>query len=88
MTILLDDSDIAVLNSARTILKRVGTAAMNASFDAERPYDGAGLGRLAHAADDSSDAIFRAMCQANTYAGVPMSKAQLHNAPDWDETLA
>lgn len=88
MTPLLDDSDIAVLNAARTILERTAQAAMAASFDAETPYGGAGLGRLGYAAGDAANAIFRSLIQANTYADVQMTKMQLHNTPEWDETLA
>ncbi len=78
MDTLITSSDIAVLNAAREILSRVSRDAMQASFGIERGFDAAGVGRLAHAADSATAAIFGTLSTAKHYADQPLTDAQIH----------
>jgi hypothetical protein len=78
MTPFLNDSDIAVLNAARSILDRVSKDAMRLTFDVESSWDAAGVGRAAHGADAASHAIFDFLVSAKHYGGQEISEAQMH----------
>jgi hypothetical protein len=75
--IALTDSSISVLNAARSILTE---------FASNGPHT-ENFGRVAEASDTAASAIFRALNLANSYGGVPMTKAQLHNIASLEEKL-
>lgn len=69
MSDALTNGEIAVLNAARTILD-----AHSQGF----PDDG-GQTRVICAAEHAENAIFRFLSMTNTWGGVPMTQAQVHN---------
>lgn len=63
---VLTDSDVAVLNAARMILRRVESETRTASFNAESTYD----------------AVFNLLNVTNTYTDTKLTHAQLHMSPE------
>jgi len=77
---LLNSRDIAALNRAREVLKRLEDAALGRSlgqYDPCAPVAGWDLGRLSEAATAADDAILRVLSVARTYGGVKITDAQL-----------
>ena len=72
MQTFLNDSDIAVLNAARTILARVSNDAMRLTFDIESGFEAAGVGRTAEAAAGAADGIFQFLNVASNYGKQPV----------------
>src|SRR5262245_28223176 len=77
---LLNSRDIAALNRARDVLKRVDEAAWRRSlshFDPYAPVSAWDLGRLSEAASIAEDAIFHVLTTARTHCEVKVTDAQL-----------
>jgi hypothetical protein len=77
---LLSSRDIAALNRARDVLKRLEDAAFRRSLGQHDPsaaVAGWDLGRLSEAATAADDAIFHVLSTARTYCGVKITDAQL-----------
>ena len=77
---LLNSRDIATLNPARDVLRRVEDAAWRRSlehFDPYAPVSAWDLGRLSEAASVADDAIFRILSTARTNCGVNITDSQL-----------
>lgn len=77
---LLNARDIAALNRARKVLKRLEDAAWSEAlghFDPFAPVTAWDLGRLSDAASIADDAIFHVLGTARTNCGVTMTDAQL-----------
>jgi hypothetical protein len=77
---LLNSRDIAALNRAREVLKRLEDAALTRSlgqYDPYAPVAGWDLGRLSEAATAADDAILHVLSVARTYCGVKITDAQL-----------
>ena len=77
---LLNSRDIAALNRAREVLKRLEDAAWRGSLRQHDPYApvaGWDLGRLSEAAAAADDAILHVLSTARTYCGVKITDAQL-----------
>jgi len=77
---LLNSKDIAALNRAREVLKRLDDAALRQSlgqFDPYAPVAGWDLGRLSEAATAADGAIHHVLSVARTYGGVKITDAQL-----------
>ena len=76
----LNSRDIAALNRARDVLRRVEEAAWRRSlghFDPYAPVSAWDLGRLSEAASGADDAIFRVLSTARTSCGVNVTDIQL-----------
>jgi hypothetical protein len=79
---LLTVSEIAILNTARTILHELEDRASKASHGDEGSlslHDAWSLGRVAEAADHADNGIFMALNNLNTYSPQRLTEAQLHN---------
>ena len=77
---MLNARDIAALNRAREVLKRLEDAALDRALGEHDPYApvaGWDLGRLSEAATAADDAIFHVLWTARTYCGVKITDAQL-----------
>jgi hypothetical protein len=77
---LLSSRDIAALNRAREVLKRLEETAWNRSlsqFDPFAPVSAWDLGRLSDAASVADDAIFHVLSTARTNCHVKLTDAQL-----------
>ena len=77
---MLNARDIAALNRAREVLKRLEDAALDRALGEHDPYApvaGWDLGRLSEAATAADDAIFHVLRTARTYCGVKVTDAQL-----------
>ena len=77
---LLNSRDIAALNRAREVLKRLEDAALTKSlgqYDPYAPVAGWDLGRLSEAATAADDAILHVLSVAQIYGGVKIRDAQL-----------
>lgn len=80
---LLTSRDIAALNRAREVLKRVEDAAWRRSLDQYDPFAQVtawDLGRLSGAATAAEEALFHVLSTARTNCGVRMTDAQLRGA--------
>jgi hypothetical protein len=79
-TTLLNARDIAALNRARDVLRRLEDAAWRRSLDHHDPYAAVtawDLGRLSEAASVADDAIFHVLSTARTDCALRMTDAQL-----------
>jgi hypothetical protein len=77
---LLNARDIAALNRARNVLRRLEDAAWRRSlshFDPYAPVSAWDLGRLSHAATVADDAIFHVLSAARHNCHVNVTDAQL-----------
>ena len=77
---LLNSRDIAALNRARDVLRRVEDAAWKRSlgqFDPYAPVSAWDLGRLSEAATVADDAIFHVLSTARTSCGLNVTDVQL-----------
>jgi hypothetical protein len=77
---LLNARDIAALNRAREVLKRLEDAALDRALGEHDPYApvaGWDLGRLSQAAAAADDAVLHVLWTARTYCGVKITDAQL-----------
>ena len=77
---LLNSRDIAALNRAREVLKRLDDAAWRRSLDYHDPYGSVtawDLGRLSEAATAAENAIFNVLSTARTQCRVKITDAQL-----------
>lgn len=77
---LLNSRDIAALNRAREVLKRLDDAAWRRSLGYHDPYGSVtawDLGRLSEAATAAENAIFNVLSTARTQCRVKISDAQL-----------
>ena len=77
---LLNSRDIAALNRARDVLRRVEDAAWRRSlgqFDPYAPVSAWDLGRLSEAATVADDAIFHVLSTARNSCGLKVTNAQL-----------
>jgi hypothetical protein len=80
MRMLLNSRDIAALNRARKVLKRLEDAAWRTSLtqhDPLAPVSGWDLGQLSAAANAADDAIFNVLNSARTHCGVKITDSQL-----------
>jgi hypothetical protein len=80
---LLNSRDIAALNRAREVLKRVEDAAWRRSLDHHNPYAPVTaweLGRLSDAATVADGAIFHVLSTARNDCRIHVTDAQLHGA--------
>jgi len=75
---LLTDSDIAVLNAARSILKDVHERCWSEAREASQ-LDAMSLGELRQSADTAENQVFGVLNHANASGFVTMTEAQLHN---------
>lgn len=85
---MLHSRDIAALNRARDVLKRLEDAALGRSlgqYDPHAPVAGWDLGRLSEAATAADDAIFHVLSTARTYCGVKITDAQLNGRAKADQ---
>jgi hypothetical protein len=77
---VLNARDVAALNRAREVLKRLEDVALNRALgehDPFAPVAGWDLGRLSEAATAADDAILHVLRTARTYCGVKITDAQL-----------
>jgi hypothetical protein len=77
---VLNARDIAALNRAREVLKRLEDAALDRALGEHDPYApvaGWDLGRLSEAATAADDAILHVLRTARTYCDVKITDAQL-----------
>ena len=77
---MLNARDVAALNRAREVLKRLEHDALNRALgehDPFAPVAGWDLGRLSEAATAADDAILHVLRTARTYCGVKITDAQL-----------
>ena len=77
---VLNARDVAALNRAREVLKRLEDDALNRALgehDPFAPVAGWDLGRLSEAATAADDAILHVLRTARTYCGVKITDAQL-----------
>ena len=77
---MLNSRDIAALNRARKVLKRLEDAAWSEAlshFDPYAPVTAWDLGRLSDAASVADDAIFHVLGTARTNCKVSMTDAQM-----------
>lgn len=77
---MLNSRDIAALNRARGVLRRVQDAAWRRSlgqFDPYAPVSAWDLGRLSEAATVADDAIFHVLSTARTSCGLNVTDVQL-----------
>ena len=77
---MLNARDVAALNRAREVLKRLEDDALNRALgehDPFAPVAGWDLGRLSEAATAADDAILHVLRTARTYCGVKITDAQL-----------
>ena len=80
-TTLLTSRDIAALNRARAVLKRIEDAAWRRSLDHYDPFAPVtawDLGRLSEAASTAEGALFHVLTTARANCGVKMTDTQLH----------
>ena len=83
---LLDTNEIATINAARTVLKKLAYRANNASLDCGPPRRlEFAFGRVAESADLAEHALARALVNMNIWAGEGLTEAQLHNLPEGDD---
>lgn len=85
---LLNSRDIATLNRARAVLKRLEQDAWKRSlshYDPFAPVTAWDLGRLSEAASAGDDAIFHVLATARASCNVKMTDAQLHGPAREDE---
>lgn len=78
---LLSSRDIAALNRARAVLKRIEDAAWRRSlshYDPFAPVTAWDLGRLSEAASSAEGALFHVLTTARANCGVKMTDAQLY----------
>ena len=78
---LLTSRDIAALNRARAVLKRIEDAAWRRSLDHYDPFAPVtawDLGRLSEAASTAEGALFHVLTTARANCGVRMTDTQLH----------
>lgn len=83
---LLSHVDIATLNAARTILKRLEKESYDQGWNAPHGgYEGTvraqDLGRLAQVAQTTEQAIFNVLNVANAWCDGGLTDVQLHNKP-------
>jgi hypothetical protein len=81
---LLNTRDIATLNRAREVLRRVEESAWESSFvhfDPYAPVTGCDLGRLLEAANVAEDAIFRVLNTARSSCHTRITDDQLFPSP-------
>lgn len=77
---MLNSRDIAALNRARDVLRRVEDAAWNRSlghYDPYAPVSAWDLGRLSEAASVADDAIFHVLSTARTNCGLNITDEQV-----------
>jgi len=78
---LLSSRDIAALNRARAVLKRIEDAAWRRSlsyYDPFAPVTAWDLGRLSEAASSAEGALFHVLTTARANCGVKMTDSQLY----------
>lgn len=81
---LLNSRDIATLNRAREVLRRLEETAWTSSFEHFDPYaavTGCDLGRLSEAANVADDAIFRVLNTARNSCHMRITDDQLFPSP-------
>ena len=88
---LLTSRDIATLNRARAVLKRVEQAAWRRSlshYDPFAPVTAWDLGRVSEAASAADDAIFHVLATARANCHVKLTDAQLFGPEPVQEGVA
>lgn len=74
---LLTEQDVATLNDARALLRRV---ARRADYYSRRLYEPGATGRLSGYCESAEHAVFMVLNIANAYCKVNLTHEQLHDA--------
>lgn len=67
---ILTESNIAILNAARSVLKRIHVSSYPDEF---------GVARVVVLAEHAENAIFQTISSASTWGNLDLSRAQVHN---------
>lgn len=85
---MLSDSDIEILNEARTILSEIESEANRTAWQADTRGDAAGLGHLAEAASSAEYHVFMVLNVARSRCEFAITEEQMHNRQPVEEPTA